>query len=352
MTPKLEDAIACAMTKSAKGRSSPVPGTAKTGAAYGLSQEQRRALPPFAALKAFEAIGTCGGIRRAAESLSIDHAAISRHLRALEEWAGTPLFDRGSGTNGQLTEAGSRFHVAITRALSDIALAAMEFKPRLDSNQLVLWCAPGLASEWLTGRIGDFTAKFPDIQIELQPIETSPDAIDHVVDAHIHYVIDGAPGEDTAAFRSVTLLHPPILAVASPEFLAGRAKFERPADLLGLPLLHEASFDQWRRWFEQHGVDSEGKLDGPRFYQGHLTLAAARRGQGIALANALLVGDSLRNGELVEVGNFPTVFLGSYMLTSRRSRWRGEALKNFRRWIERELADHASGDVKSTPARG
>ena len=340
------------MTTTAKGKQRGASGPRPKVAPYGLSPEQRRALPPFAALKAFEAIGTCGGIRRAADVLSIDHAPISRHLRALEEWAGTPLFDRGSGTNGQLTETGHRFHVAITRALNDIALAAMEFKPRLDNKQLVLWCAPGLASEWLTGRIGDFTADFPDIQIELQPIETAAGAIDHNVDAHIHYVIDGTSAEEEDAFRSVALTRPPILAVASPKFLAGQAAFSQPSDLLGASLLHEASIDQWRRWFEQHGVDSEGKLDGPRFWQGHLTLAAARRGQGIALANALLVDDSLRKGELVEVGTFDPVFLGSYMLTSRRSRWRGEALANFRRWIERELSQCPSGDLKSTPARG
>lgn len=305
---------------------------------YGLTPDQRRALPPFAALKAFEAIGTCGGIRRAAEALSIDHAAISRHLRALEEWAGSPLFDRASGSNGQLTEVGARFHRAIAQSLTDIASAAMEFVPQLDDQHLVLWCAPGLASEWLTGRIGDFSASFPEIQIELQPIEILPEAVDNNVDAHIHYVVDVARQEEAPAFRSVELLRPPILAVASPTFLADLPRFENPADLLEAPLLHEASFDQWRRWFEQHGVESEGKLDGPRFWQGHLTLAAARRGQGIALANALLVGDSLRNGELVEAGAFPPVYLGSYVLTTRRSRWRGEALVNFRRWIERAIA--------------
>jgi len=40
---------------------------------YGLTPEQRRALPPFAALKAFEAIGTCGGIRREAGCTHLNH---------------------------------------------------------------------------------------------------------------------------------------------------------------------------------------------------------------------------------------------------------------------------------------
>ncbi len=323
-------------------------GTKANVAHYGLTPEQRRALPPFAALKAFEAIGTHGGIRRAAEALSIDHAAISRHLRALEDWADCSLFDRASGSNGQLTATGARFHRAVAQSLTDIASASMEFRPQLDDKHLILWCAPGLASEWLTARIGDFSATFPDIQIELQPIEIPPEQVDNDVDAHIHYVVDANKKKEIPAFRSVELLRPPILAVASPGLLKNLASFNHPSDLLDVPLLHEASFDQWRRWFEQHGVESDSKLDGPRFWQGHLTLAAARRGQGIALANSLLVGDSLKNGELVEVGAFSPVYLGSYVLTTRRSRWRGTALVEFRRWMQQILPSDPRGDQRTT----
>lgn len=50
-----------------------------------------KALPPFAALRAFEMVGRVGGIRRAASLLAIDHTVVSRHVRALEEWVGVPL---------------------------------------------------------------------------------------------------------------------------------------------------------------------------------------------------------------------------------------------------------------------
>nr|WP_314472292.1 LysR substrate-binding domain-containing protein [uncultured Sphingomonas sp.] len=312
-------------------------GRSDNPAVYGLTVQQRRLLPQFAALKAFEAIGTCGGIRRAAEALSVDHAAVSRHLRALEEWAGVPLFDRASGVAGQLTPHGARFHRTIARSLAEISAAALDFMPQQDDRNLVLWCAPGLASEWLTGRIGNFSAAFPDIQLELQPIEITPGAVGHDVDAYIHYVIDAQKADLDPGFRTQELARPRILAVASPSFVADLPPVATPADLLNLPLLHEANFDQWRRWFESHGVAGAENLGGPRYWQGHLTLAAARRGQGLALANTLLVADSIRRGELVEVGDFAPVHLGSYMLTTRRTRWRGLALTDFRRWIERAI---------------
>jgi len=53
---------------------------------------ERRGIPPFASLKAFESVGRAGGVRKAALELGIDHAVVSRHLRALEAWLGQPLF--------------------------------------------------------------------------------------------------------------------------------------------------------------------------------------------------------------------------------------------------------------------
>ena len=67
----------------------------------------RPLVPPFAALRAFEAVGRLGGIRRAAEDLGTSHSIVSRHLQALEALTGAPLVDRKAG---RLTEAGARYH--------------------------------------------------------------------------------------------------------------------------------------------------------------------------------------------------------------------------------------------------
>lgn len=76
----------------------------------------RRALPPMTALRAFEVVGRVGGIRRAAAVLSLDHAAVSRHVRSLEVWAGMPLIER-TGGGGRLTPDGEKFHRRISAAL-------------------------------------------------------------------------------------------------------------------------------------------------------------------------------------------------------------------------------------------
>lgn len=304
----------------------------------GLTPQQRRALPPFAATRAFEAIGTCGGIRRAAVAMSFDHAAVSRHLRSLEQWAGVPLVDRTPGGGG-LTKEGARFHARVSNALAELASASAELTHRGDSHQLRVWSVPGIASQWLSGRLGAFSEIQPDVALELQPTDSIPRFASHEADAHISYAIDGEPPvADDGDTRSVEILRPRIIPVASPDFVARAARLETPADLLAAPLLHEANFSQWARWFKAQGVDAGEGLGGAKLWQAHMTVAAARRGQGIALSNALLIADDLASGALVEIGAFAPVYLGGYVFTARRERWQEPVILGFRRWLEAAMA--------------
>ena len=80
------------------------------GCAFGETKmTDQRLLPPLAALRAFEAVGRLGGIRRAAKELTIDHAVVSRHIRSLEAWVGVQLLVRSS-TGYTLTEPGELYH--------------------------------------------------------------------------------------------------------------------------------------------------------------------------------------------------------------------------------------------------
>lgn len=303
----------------------------------GLTADDRRALPPFAALCAFEAVGSYGGIRRAALALSRDHAAVSRRLRELEIWADVPLVDRSSG---RLTPQGEKFYTRVSAALKELAAASFELTHRGDDGRLRLWCVPGIAVQWLAPRLGAFAAAYPDIDLELQPTDATPDFSTHEADAVLRYVTDATAHKILDPdLMSVQIARPAILAVASPKFISKlRRPINGPEDLLDLPLLHEASFDQWRRWFEAHGIDAGNRLKGPRLWHAHLTVAAAKRGQGVALSNVFLIGDELSSGALVEVAAGRSVHLGSYIFSARRDRWRDRSIHCFRRWLEQSVA--------------
>src|SRR6266568_3744369 len=59
-------------------------------------------------LEDFLAIAQEGGFSRAAEHRHVTQPALSRRIKALEEWLGTPLFERSSHTLA-LTPAGETF---------------------------------------------------------------------------------------------------------------------------------------------------------------------------------------------------------------------------------------------------
>ena len=62
-------------------------------------------LPSLTALAAFEASARHRSVRRAAEELNVTPGAVSRQIKALEEWLGISLFERGARSLS-LTEAG------------------------------------------------------------------------------------------------------------------------------------------------------------------------------------------------------------------------------------------------------
>jgi LysR family glycine cleavage system transcriptional activator len=307
----------------------------------------RAALPPFAALRAFDAVARLGGMRKAAQFLNIDHAVVSRHLRALENWTRTQLIER-MHTGSVLTDAGLRYHQRIASAIDEIAQATLDLTFSPDPKRLEIWCMPGFASRWLVPRIGAFEAENPDLRIDVRPSDRAPDMQRHEAHIDIRYraiyepAITLPPG-----VRFIEIASPVVIPVATPTYLASRKPIGSVKDFMLFDLLHEDSFDNWRTWLLRHGLEPDVTIVGPKFWHGHLTVEAALRGRGIALVNHFLASDDLRSGALVEIGRglFEPLSLGAYMFSAREDQWRFPPVANCRYWlldaIERELG-HSS----------
>ncbi len=278
--------------------------------AAGSSLSNRKAIPPFAALRAFEAVGRLGGIRRAAQSLCLDHAVISRHLRALESWTGVRLIDREHG-GGRLTAEGAQYHARVALALSDIVNATADLMRSNDENRLKIWCVPGFASQWLLSRLGAFRVAHPDIDIEFHPTDVPPDFSRHDADADLRFVTFSKAAPPPPGVQVLEIAQPLVFPVASPQLLQRYKHLAEPRDLLSAPLLHEDSDDEWRAWFTANGFDPGQRVPGPRLWHAHLTLDAARRGEGLALANPFLLGDDIEAGRVAPVLVGRPVPLGS-----------------------------------------
>jgi LysR family glycine cleavage system transcriptional activator len=318
------------------------------------SPDNPKCLPPFATMRAFEAVGRLSGVRRAAQALNLDHAVVSRHLRTLEEWAGVRLVNRIDGKT-VLSPIGARYHARISAALAELCDASNELLLCNENSKLRICCVPGFASEWLISRLRAFQAANPGITLELHPTDQSPDFTRYEADVDIRYV----PGNEIVSrtpmigVRTFEISRPPVYAVASPECAANLPPIQTPADLLTAPLLHEENESQWRAWFTEHGVSTTDiALSGPRLWHAHLTLEAARRGQGVALANPFLLGDDLTSGRLVRL---PArcerdVMLGAYVFCTRADRWQAPAIVRFRHWLKNgTIIDQMSMRPINTP---
>ncbi|WP_214622537.1 LysR substrate-binding domain-containing protein [Sphingobium nicotianae] len=291
-------------------------------------------------LRAFDAFGRVGGIRKAAQMLEVDHAVVSRHLSALEAFVGTALIDRRAGMRA-LTSDGAEYHRRISAAFQEISNATLMLRKRHD-QQLLIWCSPGFAYHWLSPRLSAFADQDDDIAFELRSMDYGPDFAINEADGDIRYVRHTASTTVPAGCRWIELATPTVYPVASPTFaesIAGRLREAR--DLLGMRLLHEESDAEWRLWFESQGIAlPPSTIAGPRFWHAHVMLDAAKSGQGIALANDFLARNDLLSGQLVALK--PTdlplrpASIGSYHFTARSDRWHNGTLARFRNWLIRE----------------
>jgi LysR family glycine cleavage system transcriptional activator len=302
----------------------------------------RKSLPPFESLRAFDAVARLGGVRNAARSLGRDHAVISRHLKTLEQWTGATLIER-TARGVALTEDGRSYHKQIAAAMDAIAASTIVLMRKSYHNHLHISCAPGFALHWMSRRVGMFEKLNPDVEIELRPSDRGRDPGLFEADIEIRFVPTYRPTTKLAAgMQSQEVAMVPIVAVASPDYLAAARPIRAPRDLVDHRLLHEHDFDSWALWLAAHGVYDELDLTGPRLWQGHLTLDAAVHGRGVALMNYLLAESFIKSGQLVEIGrdnaDFQPYNEGKYLFFSRADRWDTPLIRRYRRWLIDNLA--------------
>lgn len=318
----------------------------------------RRAIPPFASLRAFEAVGRLGGIRKAALELSVDHAVVSRHLRALEAWLGEALFDRTASVP-RLNDVGRAYHLSISLALMDLARATRDVVGSVQGERLLIWCVPGFASRWLAANLDDFARRHPGLEVELRPTDLSPDFGADEADGDIRFVRDIAGLSAPPGVDWLTFARPAVFPVASEGWVDKHPHVRTPRDLLALKLLHEESDQEWRAWFDAQGIQPGSRLLGPRLWHAHLTIDAARRGQGVSLANSFLIADDIADGLLTpaladhECGAGAAI--GSYVFAVREDALMRPAIVKFRAWIgaraKKFLAEREAGvPVRETVA--
>jgi LysR family glycine cleavage system transcriptional activator len=283
------------------------------------------------ALKAFEAAARLEGFTDAANELFVTHAAISRHIRELEEWLGTQLFVR-TGRGVTLTEAGRKFGSQLTPLFDALAAATREAAAQGDVRHLLVTVEPATASRWLVPRLGRFNDLHPDIELVIDPARRLVNFRAGEADVGIRY----GPGQwdDVEATK---LADPVTFPVCAPSLIKDRPHLS-PGDLRDFTLLHEDRKQWWTQWLTAAGADPELGKRGPIF-NAQLAIEAAEAGQGFALSDQVLVTDSLAEGWLVKPFALETKETWSYWVVRAKGVKETAPVRAFREWVMSEMAE-------------
>ena len=296
---------------------------------------EKQGIPPFAALKAFEATFRLGGVRRAAESLGVSHAIVSRHIASLEDWLGLSLVSR-LGNRLELNEQGRRYHAKVAAAFAELAFATRELRQDDGSPSLRLYCIPGLSIQWLSRQLIDFERSHPDFVVDLKPTDTPADLHAHEADANIVFHRD-SEGQFVADrwIKVQEMIRPEQIVVTSPDLAAQLGPLSSATELLDLPLLHGGHQGDWRAWLAFNGVRMPNQLPGTLCWHVHMAIEAAKMGRGVLLTNRYLVQQELAKGELTElpIQGTAAVAIGTYMFIAREDRWNAPPIAALRRFL-------------------
>ncbi len=251
-----------------------------------------RQLPPFPALRAFEAAARHESFSAAGDELHVTHGAISRQVAALEAWLGRPVFQR-YGKRVRLTDEGRRYLASVSDAFDRIALATDTLRNTAPAHVLRINALPTLAMKWLLPRLSRFQRDMPNVELKLSTSNAPLDTLEGQFDVAIRSSPGRWPGRATGQFLDETLV-----PVCSPALLR-RMPIDGPDDLARHVLLHsDTRPDAWRDWFEAAGLPMRGRRK-QSFDHFYLALQAAVDGLGVALGPLPLIDDELASGRLV-----------------------------------------------------
>lgn len=245
---------------------------------------------PLNALRAFEVAARLGSMNAAAAELGVTHGAVSRHVKALEERFGLPLFERhpraivptreGAQLASELAEAFERMQIAVSR---------------VQPGPLTLSCSSTIMMRWLIPRLEKFKRANQQIELRLNVNYDDVDFIRDEISLAIRTSIYRAP----VGAAAETLIREEIGPVCHPDY-ASRLGFSRSDDLVRARILGSATRPQaWIDWTAAIDRPDLTITQNEVYEHFYLVIQAASCGLGFALAPRLLVEDEIRSGHLV-----------------------------------------------------
>lgn len=248
-----------------------------------------KSLPHLSFLRSFEAAARHLSFTSAAEELNCTQAAVSSHVRSLEDYLGRPLFVRHARSL-TLTDVAQGYLPSVQRALQEIDTATQSLVTKGSAKAVTISCPVSLTENWMPRVIAGFHKAHPKTEVTLNSTvwaDLQENASDITIT--IAHQDDVGPSDIQLWAEKLVLLAAPDYGPVDPQNL----ETERAIHILGRP-------EYWNEICTALGRDGT-KV--PVGFQCNSTIAAlelAAAGAGLVVAPKSLALKLLARGDLVE----------------------------------------------------
>jgi LysR family transcriptional regulator, regulator for bpeEF and oprC len=249
-------------------------------------------------MRSFVRVADLHSFTRAADALGLSRAVVSTHIAELERHLRCQLFHRTTRRVG-LTGDGTEYLARCRRILEELEAADEALRRTRVSVQgrLRVDVPVVFGRSLLIPALPQFTARYPELQLEVQFNDRVVDLITEEIDLVVRV---GPVREPQLIARRLVATR--LLTCASPEYLREHGEPTTPDELRRHRLVgHLGAGDRRpRRWLFQRGLQRRA-LSLPfnvAFNSVEAQILAANRGAGIVQAMDLVVAEALAHGKL------------------------------------------------------
>lgn len=250
------------------------------------------------ALRALEATLRKGSFTAASNELGVTPAAVGQRIQKLEKYIGRSLFERNA-TGATPTAEARRMLPALNAGFSALAGIFEKLRPETAVKRVAVTMPESFAENWFGLVVSDFTARYPQADLQLDASNQDYDLKVENFDFAIRY---GQPLGGN--FEETLLFGDSVQPVCSPEFATRHDLAAGKSDLSGVPLLHVLNrtgdpnwigFEGWGRAFD---VDPSSLAHGIRFSKAGSGLQSAISGEGLVMSGLVEAFHALSDGRL------------------------------------------------------
>jgi len=282
--------------------------------------------PPLNYIRSFECSARHLSFTEAAKELGYTQAAISSHVRALEQYLGRQLFIRYPRSL-ELTEMGKAFLPTLRQALNQIDFATESVLAAGRNRTVVISCPTSLAENWLARCIASFSKKNPEIEILLHGTiweERAEQIADFVITIRRY---------DNVPEGAQQLWQDRLVLLCPPQFIEGPNGIRAPQDLVKANWISvHGRQELWQDMGTALGFDASANDKRLSTNSTNIALELAASGAGCVITTQSLAQIYMERGLLVEP--FPTRISSpwNYYLTENQTS-KGTVVKKVREWI-------------------